>query len=281
MWLRFAVDHEVCLFVLPGVPATGIQQRPTSLPGARLHPRLTTLGARWASYIKEAKENTRNGKAGRKVSAWLENSIHGKGPDTGNRPNVCPEREPELIVRAVGGDRAAFGELYRLHAARVYGLSLRLTADPEQAEILTQDAFVKAWTALAGFRGRGQGNQESRGRLAAWLGRVTVNIWRDRYRQRKRWERLREEAARQVPDMPADGDGSEPLLTALDLEKAVQTLPLGARTVFVLHDVEGYKHQEIASMLELNIGTVKSQLHRARRLLRLWLTDKQAASRGV
>ncbi len=221
------------------------------------------------------------------MSAWSENSIHGNASDTGSRPDACPEpeREPELIARAVGGDRAAFGELYRLHAARVYGLSLRLTADPEQAEILTQDAFVKAWTALDGFRGRGRGrgpgNQESRGRLAAWLGRITVNIWRDRYRQRKRRERLREEVARQVPNMPADGDGSVPLLTVLDLEKAVQTLPLGARTVFVLHDVEGYKHQEIASMLELNIGTVKSQLHRARRLLRLWLTGKQAESRGV
>ena len=220
---------------------------------------------------KDANGNTRNRKAGRAVSAWPENQPHGSDPSPGGRAGARPE--PELIARAVAGDREAFGALYRLHAARVYGLSLRLTADPEQAEILTQDAFVKAWTALEGFGGRGS--------LAAWLGRVTVNLWRDRYRQRKRRERLREEVALQVPETPADGDGIVPLLTALDLEKAVQTLPLGARTVFVLHDVEGYKHHEIATMLELNTGTVKSQLHRARRLLRLQLTDRRAESQGA
>jgi len=173
----------------------------------------------------------------------------------------------------VAGDRDAFGEIYRCHAARVYGLGLRLTADPEKAEILTQDVFVKAWTALDSFG--------SRGSLAAWLGRVTVNLWRDRYRRIKRRERLHEEAALQTPDPAAGGDGIVPLLTALDLEKAVQTLPLGARTVFVLHDVEGYKHHEIAKMLELKTGTVKSQLHRARRLLRLQLADRRAESQGA
>lgn len=178
-----------------------------------------------------------------------------------------------LVARAVDGDREAFGQLYHRHAARVFGLSLRLTADREQAEILTQDAFVKAWTSLRSFGGQGS--------LAGWLGRMTVNLWRDRYRSRRRRERLHEEAAQEMDRGPHQSGAVVPLLTALDLEKAVQKLPAGARSVFVLHDVEGYKHHEIAAMLELTTGTVKSQLHRARRLLRLHLGEPRTDSQGA
>ena len=165
----------------------------------------------------------------------------------------------DLIHRAQRGDRAAFEALYRAHAGRVYALCLRLTADATQAEERTQDAFVRAWERLATFRGESA--------FSSWLYRLTVNeVLLGRRAERRREQRV------VTTDDPAALErprGADPAAgRALDLERAVAALPPGAREVFVLHDVEGYRHQEIAALAGIAVGTSKAQLFRARRLLR-------------
>lgn len=173
----------------------------------------------------------------------------------------------DLAELAAAGDRVAFEELYRRHVNRVYGLCFRLTADREAAENLTQDTFVKAWTAIGGYSGRGN--------LGGWLGRIAVNLRRDHFRAQIRRDRLQEEAAREMAgEMPA-APSVVPLLTAMALERAIAALPPGARTVFVLAEIEGYAHKEIAGLLNVATGTVKAQLHRARALLRTILTEEK------
>ena len=120
------------------------------------------------------------------------------------------------------------------------------------------------------------------------MGRVAVNLWRDRLRREKRGDRLTErlateaKAAAPSPAMPTRETGSVvSLLTAVDLERAIVRLPRGARTVYVLHDVEGYTHREIGEMIGIATGTVKAHLHRARRLLRNMLDDGREASHGA
>lgn len=165
----------------------------------------------------------------------------------------------DLIHRAQQGDQAAFEALYRAHAGRVYALCLRLTADAAQAEELTQDAFVRVWERLASFRGESA--------FSSWLFRLTVNVVLLRGRAARR-RALRvfttdDPAALEQPRSDSSGVGR-----AIDLERAVATLPPGAREVFVLHDVEGYRHEEIAQLAGIAVGTSKAQLFRARRLLR-------------
>ena len=161
----------------------------------------------------------------------------------------------------------AFEAIYRRHLNRVYGLCLRLTADVAAAEGLTQDTFVKAWTAIGGYSGRGN--------LGGWLGRIAVNMCRDNFRNLVRQERLLAEAARETEMQQAASGSVVPLLTALDLEKGIRQLPAGARTVFVLAEIEGYTHKEIGGLMGVATGTVKAQLHRARQLLRGLLTEKK------
>lgn len=192
----------------------------------------------------------------------------------------CLARDIDWAEAAATGSRPAFENIYRAYQNRVYGLCLRLTGDVGEAEQLTQDTFVKAWLAIAGFTGRGH--------LGGWLGRVATNLWRDRYRSRQRRERLATEAALEngieagtEPAASLSGaagspaNGVIPLLTAMDLERCITRLPEGGRAVFVLYDIEGYSHREIAEMMNVAVGTVKAQLHRARRLLREMLTDNR------
>jgi RNA polymerase sigma-70 factor, ECF subfamily len=168
----------------------------------------------------------------------------------------------ELIRRAQQGDQAAFQALYREHVGRVYAVCLRLTADRTRAEELTQDAFVRAWERLATFRGESA--------FGSWLYRLTVNVvFLSRRAERRRALRLftSDDPAtlERTPDTMGGGGG--PGLT-LDLEHAIAALPARAREVFVLHDVEGYRHAEIARLTGMAVGTSKAQLFRARRLLR-------------
>ncbi len=173
----------------------------------------------------------------------------------------------DLIHRAQQGDQAAFEALYRAHVGRVYALCLRLTADAAQAEELTQDAFVRVWERLASFRGESA--------FSSWLFRLTVNVVFLRGRAARR-RALRvfttgDPAALEQPRSDSSGlgaGGAGEVGGAIDLERAVATLPPGAREVFVLHDVEGYRHQEIAQLAGIAVGTSKAQLFRARRLLR-------------
>ena len=161
------------------------------------------------------------------------------------------------VRRAQQGDTAAFEQIYRANVGRIHALCLRLCGDPVRAEELTQDVFVRAWEKLALFRGESS--------FGTWLHRLAVNVVLNQLksdgRQRKR---------------VVDDDGAVDVLPArpttpgdrMDLEKAIAGLPPGARRVFVLHDVEGYRHEEIAEQLGITSGGSKAQLHRARLLLR-------------
>lgn len=173
-----------------------------------------------------------------------------------------PSNGDSDVARAAAGDRSAFERLYRQHVNRVFSLCVRMLADRGRAEELTQDVFVRAWEKLGLFRGESS--------FATWLHRLTVNVVlnarKSDGRQKTRFEENDDEAGMDahagVVGMPlAPGD-------LLDLEEAMKRLPPGARRVFVLHDVEGYKHEEIAEMLGVTSGATKAQLHRARLLLR-------------
>lgn len=148
--------------------------------------------------------------------------------------------------------------LYREHVGRVYALCLRLSGDRERAGELTQDAFVHCWQKLGSFRGESA--------FGTWLYRLTVNlVWMANRGDRRREARVlaveRPETREVRKDPPSMGLG-------LDLERAIGLLPDGAREVFVLYDIEGYRHEEIARMTGIAVGTSKAQLFRARRLLR-------------
>ncbi len=170
---------------------------------------------------------------------------------------VSAERED--VLRAQGGDLRAFERLYRTHAGRVGGLVRRMMGT-EHAPDVTQDVFVRAWQKLGTFRGESA--------FGTWLHRVAVNVILQR-RASLRTERDRfvsdEDALDEVPGR-ARTDHRD-----VDVERAIARLPQGARTVFVLHDIEGFTHEEIGSLLGVTSGTSKAQLHRARMILRDYL----------
>lgn len=171
-----------------------------------------------------------------------------------SRASATPVMDP--VARAAAGDRAAFETVYREHAGRVYALCLRLAGDAVRAEEYTQDVFVRAWQRLASFRGDAA--------FTSWLHRLTVNVvLQDRRAERRRLRRV--EPTDDLSGLPGTRDQ---IAARLDLETAIATLPNGARQVFVLYDVEGYGHAEIARLLGIAEGTSKAHLHRARRLLR-------------
>ncbi len=169
------------------------------------------------------------------------------------------EKERALVARAQEGDVSAFEELYRSHVRRVYALCYRLSGDASLAEELAQDVFVRAWQRLGTFRGDSA--------FSSWLHPLTVNVaLSERRARRRRLARLLTTDDPASFERPADRPpGPE---AGVDLEKAMAALPPGARSVFVLHDVEGYRHDEIAALTGVATGTSKAQLHRARRLLR-------------
>jgi RNA polymerase sigma-70 factor (ECF subfamily) len=172
-----------------------------------------------------------------------------------------PEDVTELARAAGAGDEAAFEALYREHAGRVHALCLRLTGDRVRARELMQDVFVRAWERLGTFRGESA--------FGSWLHRIAVNVALSAHRGESRFRRRVESAARlpeREPDAMITGDAR--LALDMDLERAIAALPPGARTVFVLHDVEGYRHEEIARLTGTAVGTSKAHLFRARRLLR-------------
>lgn len=167
--------------------------------------------------------------------------------------DAAPE-PTELIAAAVGGDERAFEHLYRQFAPRVYGLCLRMTGQREAAEDCTQDSFVAAWRALAGF--------EQRSRFSTWLHRIAVHSVLAR-RRGLRIEYEVAEPAAGLPETPDPGSAGPPL----DLERAIAKLPDGARHVLVLVGIYGFSHSEAAHALGVAEGTCKAQLHRARGLL--------------
>lgn len=179
---------------------------------------------------------------------------------------IIPIREDEdrraverrLVKEAQNGDLLAFERLYRDNERKVFALCLRLTSDAALAEELTQEVFVRAWRKLGTFRGESA--------FSSWLYPMTVNTALSERRSRRR--RDARIVATEDPAQLERAPRSPRPETGFDIEKALEALPPGARAVFVLHDVEGRTHQEIADLLNLAPGTSKAQLHRARRLLR-------------
>ena len=164
----------------------------------------------------------------------------------------------DLISAAQLGDDRAFRSLYEVSVDRVYALCLRLAADPGLAEELTQDVFVRAWEKLKTFKGESA--------FSTWLHRLAVNVVLSEKRARGRREK-RVFTSGELEDLERPGMNPTPA-ARMDLEQAIASLPPGARAVFVLHDIEGYQHEEIAEMSGMASGTSKAQLFRARRLLR-------------
>jgi len=160
------------------------------------------------------------------------------------------------VARAAAGDASAFEAVYRTHLPRVHSLVRRMTAGRD-ADELTQDVFVRLWQKLGTFRGDSS--------FTTWLHRLAVNVVIERFRtDRVRRARLHdgEDIFEVLPGPTQTRD------LGMDFEAALEKLPDGAREIFVLHDVEGYKHHEIATLLEISAGTSKAQLHRARMMLR-------------
>lgn len=169
-----------------------------------------------------------------------------------------PRDETPLVRRAQAGEVTAFEALYRAHVGRIHALCLRMTGDRVSAEDLTQEAFIRAWQRLDSFRGDSA--------FYSWLYRLAVNVVLGDFRVKKRLAE-RVTSSEDVSDLPLAAP-ERPAGLRMDLDQAIAALPPGAREIFVLHDVEGYKHEEIAEMTGLATGTSKAHLHRARRLLR-------------
>lgn len=173
------------------------------------------------------------------------------------RDGAPADAELRDVARAVSGDPDAFERLYRSQVGRIYALAARMAGDA-QAEDLTQEIFIRAWERLATFRGQA--------RFGTWLHRLAVNHVLTRMRSLKTWRARHVEGDEILEHLTAPRQAPPGL--AGDLEGAIRSLPERARAVFVLYDVEGYSHEEIARMMDTSVGTSKSQLHRARMLLR-------------
>lgn len=173
-----------------------------------------------------------------------------------------PDLEATLVARAQAREVAAFEALYRLHVGRIHALCRRLAGSQALAEDCTQEAFVQAWKALPRFR------RDSA--FGSWLHRIAVNVVLGHQRaalRRSAW--LRDDGDHALDACAAPAERPD---VALDLDRAIAELPPGARAVFVLYDIEGHQHEEIAALTGLAVGTCKAHLHRARRLLRARLT---------
>jgi RNA polymerase sigma-70 factor, ECF subfamily len=165
------------------------------------------------------------------------------------------EQTVKLIKLAVDGDLLAFKKIYQSHHTRLYLYAKRMTGSAQEAEEVVQDAFVKVWQHLASFRAESQ--------FYTWLRKIASRIIIDRLRVKnvKLWQQVAE--YHDVHSSRDESNGQQ-----RDLEKLIALLPEGARSVFIMHDVEGYTHSEISEIAGLAVGTSKAQLFRARKILR-------------
>lgn len=189
--------------------------------------------------------------------------------------------ETQLIARAQRGDEAAFAALFDAHKRRVYSLCLRMTGNTAEAEDLAQEAFLQLFRKISTFRGESA--------FSTWLHRLVVNVVLMHLRKKGLQQVSLDEVdtSQEEPVKRDYGDDDQRLTGSIDritLGRAIAELPPGYRTVFVLHDVEGYEHNEIAQIMNCSIGNSKSQLHKARMKLRAWLRHdraKNGASRSA
>jgi RNA polymerase sigma-70 factor (ECF subfamily) len=194
----------------------------------------------------------------KEFEAASETVAAGKGDLTDPKPKSITEAE--AIERAKQGDEAAFEVLYHLHKRRVYSLCLRMLSNPAQAEDLAQEAFLQLFRKISTFRGESA--------FSTWLHRMTVNVVLMQLRKTEQ-EAPRKELG--AEDVKLTGS-----IDRLQLQRAIDRLPPGYKTVFVLHDVEGFEHNEIAELVGCSIGNSKSQLHKARLKLRDYLKFMRA-----
>jgi RNA polymerase sigma-70 factor (ECF subfamily) len=188
---------------------------------------------------------------------------------TGTAPDLVTVPDFELAQAAARGQMDAFETLYERHHRRVYSLCLRMLANPAEAEDLSQEVFVQLFRKIGSFRGESA--------FTTWLHRMTVNQVLMHFRKRGvRMEQTTEEGdeLNSVVQAGTERPHSMPVVDRIALERAITELSPGYRTVFVLHDVEGLEHEEVARVLGISVGTSKSQLHKARMKLRGLLNKK-------
>ncbi|MEW9798507.1 RNA polymerase sigma factor [Alteromonas sp. CYL-A6] len=168
-------------------------------------------------------------------------------------------RENALIEAVKAGDKTAYHQLYKAHVGRVYALTYRLTGDKALAEDATQEVFIQLWRKLDNFTGQS--------RFSTWLHSVTANVTVSYMRKQRGWfQRMFN-----IEHSDAEHRSAESDMHSIDLEALVVRLPERARMVFVLHAIEGYRHEDIASMMNMAVGSSKAQFHRARNLLKEWM----------
>jgi RNA polymerase sigma-70 factor, ECF subfamily len=174
----------------------------------------------------------------------------------------------DLAKRAAEGDMLAFEDLYQRHNRRVYSLCLRMTGNVAEAEDLTQEVFIQLFRKIGSFRGESA--------FTTWLHRLTVNQVLMHFRKRGvRLEQTTEDGEAPVQIVRGtENPLAMPVVDRIALDNAIAQLPPGYRTVFILHDIEGHEHEEIARMLGCSVGTSKSQLHKARMKLRTLLRQQ-------
>ena len=171
----------------------------------------------------------------------------------------------DLARRCRGGDAEAFEELYRQHAGRLYNLAFRMAGSAQEAEDLLQEVFLHAYRKLGSFRGDSS--------LGTWLYRLGMNQCLDYLRGRQvKMNQATDSLDDDRADEPADRTPATPIaVNRVDLDRAISRLPEGCRAAFLLHDVEGFEHHEVATILGVSEGTSKSQVHKARMKLRTML----------
>ncbi|WP_133471399.1 RNA polymerase sigma factor [Paraglaciecola marina] len=170
--------------------------------------------------------------------------------------------ELDLIKAVQGGDKQAYNTLYHQYIGQVYGLCYRLTGEKALAEDAAQEVFIQLWRKIGNFRGQSK--------FSTWLHTVTSNVTISYIRKQKGWV----QKMFNIEDSAAMNEEADASSSSVDLESYVVRLPERARIVFVLHAIEGYRHEEIATMTNMAVGSSKSQFHRAKQLLEEWMKDE-------
>jgi len=237
------------------------------MPDSRLQTKQTDAGPRPNDQDRGGTRSVGRGIPGSQLPAEVKAAPVSAPPSASFARNVPPSAgEAEALVRAQAGDHQAFAQLYSLHKRRVYSLCLRMVGNIAEAEDLTQEAFLQLHRKIATFRGDSA--------FSTWFHRLAVNVVLMHLRKKGlSLISLDEAMDPSAEDRPGRDFGARDLLLAgaidrMALSRAVDDLPAGYRLIFVLHDIEGYEHNEIAQMLDCSIGNSKSQLHKARLKLR-------------
>ncbi|RDV25611.1 RNA polymerase sigma factor [Alteromonas aestuariivivens] len=170
----------------------------------------------------------------------------------------CHAREMAVIQAASQGDKYAYHQLYEQHVGRVYALCYRLTGERAMAEDATQEVFIQLWRKLSNYNGQSK--------FSTWLHSVTANVTVSYIRKQRGWLKRMFQVDESLAEQPAELSAD-----TVDLESYIVRLPERARMVFVLHAIEGYRHEDIAVMLGMATGSSKAQFHRAKQLLKEWM----------